>query len=258
MNLDSDWTAAGTQVSSEFWRIAGLVGAAIFAALLLFLVVRAIFRQRRYRVASSFTEDDRRAVREAVAAAERRTVGEILPVVVERSDPHPGADWLAALCCLLVGTSLLAGWLPWEQPVFLVLSQFGMAAVGFGLARILPGFKRVFIFEDRATAVAEEQAFQEFYANGLHKTEAATGVLLFVSVLEHRVIIMADEGIDSKVGAEFWANTDDAILDGIRHGSLRDGLVSGIERAGERLAEFFPWRDGDRNEIPDRVIVRRE
>ena len=198
--------------------------------MLLFLVVRAIFRQRRYRVASSFTEDDRRAVREAVAAAERCTVGEILPVVVERSDPHPGADWLAALCCLLVGTSLLAGWLPWEQPVFLLLSQFGMAAVGFGLARILPGFKRVFIFEDRATAVAEEQAFQEFYANGLHKTEAATGVLLFVSVLEHRVIIMADEGIDSKVGAEFWANTDDAILDGIRHGSLRDGLVSGIER----------------------------
>ena len=122
----------------------------------------------------------------------------------------------------------------------------------------MPGFKRVFIFEDRATAVAEEQAFQEFYANGLHKTEAATGVLLFVSVLEHRVIIMADEGIDSKVGAEFWANTDDAILDGIRHGSLRDGLVSGIERAGERLAEFFPWREGDRNEIPDRVIVRRE
>jgi putative membrane protein len=258
MNLDSDWTAAGTQVSSDFWRIAGLVGAAIFAALLLFLVVRAIFRQRRYRVASSFTEDDRRAVREAITAAERRTVGEILPVVVERSDPHPGADWLAALSCLLVGTSLLAGWLPWERPVFLLLSQFVMAAVGFGLARILPDFKRVFIFEDRATAVAEEQAFQEFYANGLHKTEAATGVLLFVSVLEHRVIIMADEGIDSKVEADFWANTDDAILDGIRHGSLRDGLVSGIQRAGERLAEFFPWQEGDRNEIPDRVIVRRE
>ena len=109
--------------------------------------------------------------------------------------------------------------------------------------------------------MAEEQAFQEFYANGLHKTEAATGVLLFVSVLEHRVIIMADEDPTTrfaKVGAEFWANTDDAILDGIRHGSLRDGLVSGIERAGERLAEFFPWREGDRNEIPDRVIVRRE
>ena len=134
MNLASEWTAAGTQVSSDFWRVAGLAGAAIFAALLLFLVVRAIFRHRRYRVASSFTEDDRRAVREEIAAAERRTVGEILPVVVERSDPHPGADWLAALCCLLVGTSLLAGWLPWERPVLLVLSQFAVS-----LYRGLPG-----------------------------------------------------------------------------------------------------------------------
>ena len=72
------------------------------------------------------------------------------------------------------------------------------------------------------------------------------------------MIILADEGIDSKVDAEFWADTDDAILDGIRRGSLRDGLVSGIDRAGERLSEFFPWQEGDRNEIPDRVIVRRE
>ena len=108
--------------------------------------------------------------------------------------------------------------MPWDRPVFLLLSQFLMGALGFGLARLLPDFKRVFIFEDRATAVAEEQAFQEFYANGLHKTEAATGVLLFVSVLEHRVIIMADEGIDSKVDANFWANTDAAILDGLRQG----------------------------------------
>ncbi len=153
---------------------------------------------------------------------------------------------------------MLAGWLPWERPALLLLSQFGMAGIGFGLARLLPDFKRIFIFEDRATSVAEEQAFQEFYANGLHKTEAATGVLLFVSVLEHRVIILADEGIDSKVDAEFWAGTDDAILDGIRKGSLRDGLVSGIRRAGEKLSEFFPWQEGDRNEIPDRVVVRRE
>ena len=258
MGFDSDWTAAGTQLQTDFWRLAGFVGAAIFATLLLFLVVRAIFRQGRYRVASSFTEDDRRAVREQVAEAERRTVGEILPVVVERSDPHPGADWLAALSCLLVGTSLLTGWLPWEQPLFLLLSQFVMAAVGFGLARLLPDFKRVFIFEDRATAMAEEQAFQEFYANGLHKTEAETGILLFVSVLERRVIILADEGIDSEVDEDFWADTDNVILDGIRKGSLRDGLVSGIQRAGERLAESFPWQEGDRNKIPDRVIVRHE
>ncbi len=258
MILDTTWTPAGEQAASDVWHIAGLVGGAVFAALLLFFVVRALFRQGRYRVVNSFTEEDGRAVHDAVAAAEKRTVGEILPVVVERSDPHPGADWLAALCFLLVGSGLLAGWLPWDHPTLLLLSQLVMGALGFVLARLLPDFKRLFIFEDRASAVAEEQAFQEFYANGLHKTEAATGVLLFVSLLEHRVIILADEGINAKVDDDFWAGTDDAILDGIRTGSLRDGLVAAIHHVGERLSISFPWQEGDRNEIPDRVIVRRE
>jgi putative membrane protein len=159
---------------------------------------------------------------------------------------------------VLVGSALTAAWLPWDSPALVLLAQLAMGMVGFGLAAMLPDFKRLFIFSDRATSVAEEQAFQEFYANGLHKTEAATGVLLFVSLLEHRVVILADEGIDGKVDAEFWADTDDAILAGIRAGSLRDGLVAGVHRAGELLSEQFPWREGDRNEIPDRLIVRRQ
>ena len=258
MNGSTPWAPAGEQAVSDIWQIAGLTGGVLFAGLLTFVVVRAIFRQHRYRVVNSFTEEDRRAVRAAVAAAEKRTVGEILPVVVERSDPHPGADWLAALCFVLVGSALLAGWLPWDHPLLLLLSQFAMGALGFTLARLLPDLKRQFIFEDRAGAVAEEQAFQEFYANGLHRTEAATGVLLFVSLLERRVVILADEGIDAQVDADFWAGTDDVILEHIRRGSLRDGLVAGIHRTGERLAKLFPWEQGDRNEIPDRVIVRRE
>jgi putative membrane protein len=204
----------------------------------------------------SFGDADRRAVHEALAEAERRTVGEILPVVVERSDPHPAADWLAALCTLLIGSLLLEGWLPWGRPALLLAAQLALGASGFALARCLPGFKRLFVFERRATEVAGEQAFQEFYANGLHKTEAATGVLLFVSLFERRAIILADAGIDSKVTAGFWADVDDSILDGVRAGSLRAGLVAGIRRAGEVLAEHFPSPDGGRNEIPDRIIVR--
>ncbi len=258
MILATGWTPTGEQAARDIWQVVGLAGGAIFAALLLFFVIRAMLRQGRYRVVNTFTEEERRVVQEAIIAAEKRTVGEILPVVVERSDPHPGADWLAALCFLLLGSGLLAGWLPWDHPALLLLSQLVMGALGFTLARLLPDFKRLFIFGDRASAVAEEQAFQEFYANGLHKTEAATGVLLFVSLLEHRVIILADEGINAKVDADFWAGTDDAILDGIRRGSLRNGLIAGIQRTGEQLSELFPWHEGDRNEIPDRVIVRRE
>jgi putative membrane protein len=255
----NEWgSTAGEQVSVGLWHAVTMVTPWVFAALLLLFVVRALLRQRRYSAVGTFSEEDRCIVREAIGRAEKKTVGEILPVVVERSDPHPGANWLAALCCLLIGSALTAAWLPWDSPALVLLLQLAMGAVGFGLAAMLPDFKRLFVFSNRATSVAEEQAFQEFYANGLHKTEAATGVLIFVSLLEHRVIVMADEGIDSEVDDNFWAETDGAILQGIGNGSLRDGLVAGIDRAGDCLAEFFPWVEGDRNEIPDRLIVRRE
>ena len=252
------WTAGAEQSGGEVWQILGVLGPVVLVLLLVVLIVRALLRQRRYRAVNVFSEADRQAVREAVAEAEKRTIGEVLPVVVERSDPHPAADWRAALLFLLAGTALLAAWLPWNQPALLLLCQLAIGLIGFGVARRLPDFKRLFISERRATSVAEEQAFQEFYANGLHKTEAATGVLLFVSLLEHRAIILADEGIDAVANADFWAGTDDAILAGIRKGSLREGLIDGIHRVGELLEKDFPWREGDRNEIPNRVIVRKE
>ena len=195
---------------------------------------------------------------QALRAAEEKTVGEIVPVVVERSDPHPAAEWLAALGFLLVGSALLVPHLPWGQPLLLLGSQVVLGALGFGLARAVPDFKRMFVRETRASEVAEEQGFQEFFGNGLHKTQAATGVLLFVSLFEHRVIVLADEGIDAKVDEGQWKQVDEAILSGIVGGSLRDGLIEGIGRCGEVLAEHFPWEEGDRNELPDRLILRRE
>jgi putative membrane protein len=255
----NDWGSAyGEQLVGGVWHTVTTVAPWVFAALLLFFVLRALVRHGRYRAVGTFSEDDRRIVREAIARAETKTVGEILPVVVERSDPHPGANWLAALFCVLVGSALTAAWLPWDSPALVLLLQLAMGAVGYGLAALLPDFKRLFIFGHRATLVSEEQAFQEFYLHGLHKTEAATGVLIFVSLLERRVIVMADEGIHSKVDDNFWAETHDLILQGIRKGSLRDGLVAGIDRAGGSLAEHFPWVEGDRDEIPNRLIVRRE
>ena len=255
----NEWsTAGGEQLSVGLWHQIIMIIPWVFAGLLLVFVLRAILRHRRYSAVGTFNEEDQRMVREAIARAEKKTIGEILPVVVERSDPHPGANWLAALCCVLIGSAVTVAWLPWDSPALVLLAQLAMGVLGFGLAAILPGFKRLFIFSNRATSVAEEQAFQEFYANGLHKTEAATGVLIFVSLLEHRVIVMADEGINAKVNDTFWDKTDDAILRGIGKNSLRDGLIAGIDHAGDCLAEFFPWVDGDRNEIPDRLIIRRE
>ena len=256
--VQQTWEASGDQATSDLFENLGLAGAVLLALAFVFAAARAIHRNHRYRAASSFTDEDVEAVRQAIATAEEKTVGEILPVVVERSDPHPGAPWIAALILLFAGSILLAGYLPWDQPGWLMTCQFALGALGYFAARSLPDLQRRFISEERATSVASEQAFQEFYANGLHKTEAATGVLLFVSLLERRVIVMGDTGINALVKPEDWEATTQTILAEIRTGSLRTGLIKGIETAGTLLETHFPWTEGDRNEIPDRVIVRRE
>lgn len=230
----------------------------VLLALLVALVTRAILRRHRYRAVGVLDDAAQAAVRAALTEAERRTTGEIIATVVERSDRHPAGCWLAAVVTLLAGTALLEGWLPWSHPVWLLCCQIGLGALGYLLAASLPDVQRLFVSDARATEVADEQAFQEFFRQGLHKTSGATGVLIFTSLFERRVVVLADEGIAKNLPDDFWQEVDDAILAGIRDGSLREGLIAGIGKAGEALAEHAPWQAGDRDELPDHLVVRRE
>ncbi len=253
-----DWGSVGHSIQSVWFEFVGHWGLLFFLALFLLALVRAALRQHRYRAVGVLDQDDIEALRDEIVAAEKRTVGEILPVILERSDPHPGALWRSAVFVLFLGSALLASWLPWDQPLWVLTIQFLLGTAGYLLALALPDYKRLFIREARATEVACEQALQEFFQAGLHETEERTGVLLFVSLLEHRSIVLADEGIHAKVSQDCWVETDKAILGGIRAGSLREGLIAGTRACADVLAQHFPWREGDRNEIPDRILVRRE
>jgi len=253
-----DWRAAGHAIRGEWLVLLGRIGLWVSLALYTALVARALVRGARQRKARALAPDDLAAIHAELVAAERKTVGEILPVVLERSDEHAGARWLAALTFLLLGSGVLALTSLWHVPWLVLLLQLACGALGWATARLLPDFQRLFVREAHASAAAEEQAFQEFHLHGLHETQAKTGVLVFVSLFERRAIVLGDSGIDARVSEEHWRTTTERILAGIAAGSLRDGLVEGIRSCGEVLALHFPWTAGDRNEVPDRLIVRRE
>ncbi len=257
LSIDETWSG-GEAAPFDWTAIAGPGGAILFAVVLLFFLQRALFQRSRYRAVTVLAESDRRAVAAEIATAETKTSGEIGVVVLERSDRHPGADWLACVVFLSIGTALLFAFIPWDQPVWLLATQVGLGVLGLFASRSMPGFKRLFISEDRATEMAGEQALQEFYAAGLHRTEGATGVLLFVSLLERRVIVLGDEGIDAKLDDAHWRETDQAILDGVRRGALGAGLIEGVRRCAVVLEEHFPAEGENPDEVPDHVIVRRE
>lgn len=233
-------------------------GPIALVATVVVLCGKAIRVRHRYRAIDVLSASDLEAVHAALRAAEQRSVGEIVPMIVERSDTHPAAQWRAAVAMATAGSLLLAPWLPFDAPHWLFACQVGLGLAGFGLARALVDLRRSFVHESRATALAEEQAFQEFFRLKLHESAARSGVLLFVSLFERRVVVLADAGIDERVpDAAAWTATRDAVLAGIARGSLRDGLLAGIGHLGDVLADHFPATSG-RNEIPDRVIVQSD
>lgn len=256
--LDGDDWSASQPAPFDWTAIVGPGGALLFGALLAFFLLRAFLQRERYRAVSALGESERRAVSTEIAKAEARTSGELAVVVLERSDRHPGADWLSCVVFLAVGTAFLSAFVTWDHPVLLFAVQLALGTLGYLVARAVPAFKRLFVSEARATEMAAEQALQEFYGAGLHRTAGATGVLIFVTLLERRVIVLGDEGIDAKLDESHWRETSRTILDAVRRGALGEGLVEGVRRCAAVLEEHFPAEGENPDEVPDQVIVRRE
>ncbi len=254
VGAQAQWDHFGIRAIEAFERF----GPWILLASVVVLLARALYRGHHFRTDSVLAKDAEARVHAALIDVERHTIGEVVPVVLGRSDAHPSGEWRSGLVLLVLGSALLEGVLPWHSPWLVILCQVGLGAIGFGLARALPGWKRMFVAEKRATEVALEQASLEFQRLELHRTEARTGVLLFVTLFERRVVILGDTGIHAKVGDVQWARTRDAVLSGIDREDLATGLVDGIHACGEVLTKHFPVADGDRNEVPDRLVVRAE
>lgn len=198
-------------------------------------------------------DDDRARIRAAIEAAERRTSGELVTVVAPMADDYLYIPvlWAALVALLLPGVLLLAGqFLPMGDVYLLQLGLFVVAALLFRwpplLIRLIPRAVRV----ARARRLAREQFFQQ----GLYRTTGGTGVLLFVSVAEHYVEIIADRGIDSAVPDGFWQTVVDDLTGALRAGRVGDGFVAAIEACGGLLAARFPAPADDRNELQDHLI----
>lgn len=198
-------------------------------------------------------DDDHIRVRDAIAAAESQTAGEIFVVVARASDDYRlvGLLW-ATLAVLFVPLPLI--FLTLTPALHIYLVQLAVFVV-VSLLLSLPPLHIAVVPGTLKRARAHARAVEQFLARGLHTTEARTGVLIFVSLAERYAEIIADTGIAAKVEQRVW----DAIIAGLvaetRAGRLGAGLVQAITRAGDVLAAHFPPRPGDVNELPNDLIL---
>ncbi len=98
-----------------------------------------------------------------------------------------------------------------------------------------------------------ERAQEVFHFLGMDATVARNGVLFYIGVQDRAFAIVGDEGIDKVVENDFWDCTKDAVLSHFREQRFKDGLVAGILRAGERLKQYFPYADDDKDELPNEI-----
>ena len=222
-------------------------------------------------VASSlFTEADREAISRAVAEAEKKTSGEIIPVLATASDRYDRAEDLFGLCLAVVAVTaawvLLQGVRPaagdWESgpapslglPEILAIFV-GAWVVGAVLADKVPFLRRLFagrwMMKPRVEAAAAE-AFERFHAR---RTKAATGIVIYVSLFERRVAIRADRAVSEKVPQEEWNRICSGLTLAMREGRAREGFVEAIGNCGGLLARHFPLQPGDANELTNELRV---
>jgi len=107
--------------------------------------------------------------------------------------------------------------------------------------------------EKSASGDSAERAMEVFHFLKMDNTKQQNGVLIYVAVDDRNFVIYGDKGINDVVPPNFWESTKDVILKEFKNGDFKQGIISGILKAGEQLATHFPWLHGDKNELSDEI-----
>jgi putative membrane protein len=200
-----------------------------------------------------FTPPEQESIRQAVIAAESKTSGEIVPMIVTSSARYTEIELFGVVTGLFLG--MLLGWLwhdPWESYHLNLLPVIG-ATVGFLVTRI-PAVKRRLASKSRIAEAVNDRCLAAFTEHGLHYTRNHTGILILVSLLEHRVEVLADRGINEKVPPGTWNEIVGILTAGLKSGSACEAFCKAVERCGEILATHFPRQADDRDELPNKLV----
>jgi len=90
----------------------------------------------------------------------------------------------------------------------------------------------------------------------MHLTAEHHGVLIYLAVEDRKLAIVGDSGIHGRVGDAYWQRVRDLMLAKLREGRPLDAVLAGIDEVGRVLAQHFPRRPDDRNELSDQVSLR--
>jgi putative membrane protein len=223
-------------------------------------------------MAQLLSEADHKLVTEAVTRAERASDGEIVTAVAHASDPYRDVALHYAVLAMLLVPGLIAllpagtmhaaegalvGWNRGFTRGEAMLGLFALMALAFLAVRLalLPLGARIALTPGRTlTRRVHRRAVLLFRSSCELKTRGRTGILLYVSLAEHRAEIVADAAIHERVEPEIWGEAMERLVEELRAGRPGAGMAAAVERIGAVLAEILPKTLDNPNELPDRLL----
>ena len=202
------------------------------------------------------SSEDREKIKEAVRQAELKTSGEIVPFFTVKSDDYPEAIWKASVLAGLAGLmggilqDVSGGWMPFSVSLTLAgLTVLG-ALVGYLASLFLFSFRRFVAGEALLDRRVRQKALEAFLYHEVFRTRDRTGILLFLSEKERRVLVLGDSGISAKVAETEWKSIVDGVTRRIKEGDPARGIIEAIHACGELLEKHgVARRKDDRDEL---------
>jgi putative membrane protein len=212
------------------------------------------------RLQALIDKNSEHKIKKAIGEAESRTSAEIVPMVVWESSPTFHVRPILFLCLALLSSvlfpllhmDLFFPLLPWHLAALCFLIVLGLAHWG-----AKQPFVQNFLTPDQfEEAHVSQRALLEFHHAQMDQTLAKTGVLLFVSIRERRAVVIADKAISDKVPKETWSEVIRCLTTTAKKLNITDGIVEAILLAGKKLSPVFPKHANDKNELPDKLILK--
>lgn len=207
---------------------------------------------------SYLSQEELNQIAEAVKTTEEKTSGEIVPYVLPASDVYEEAYWRGSAFSMLF-TLLLFLAIRYLSDYWFSISLFeallmifGGSAFGAILTFFFPRVRMLLagkhLIEERVSA----KAAQVFLSEDISSTRERTGILIFLSLIERRVVVLGDREISKTVGKQDWEEIVSQIVKSIKDETVTIGLIEGIRACGNLLAKAgIVRRSNDTNELPN-------
>lgn len=216
----------------------------------------------------TFPKSERESIITAVKQAEKKSSGEIVPMIVGGSSQYNevklkifhllfnGILFLVFSISLILKFSLGKETIAFT-PLSISLFTLAVLALNFILFQISTHclwLKKFFILPKQMEKRVLLEAETQFFKKGIQNTRDKTGILIYISIYEKKVIILADEGINNRVPQDYWQLRVNEIINGIKTGRATLSLTNTITEIGNELQKYFPIRIDDEDELENLIV----